>query len=168
MKRVFPFPAYPNGWFAVSYSDEVKSGEVKPLGYFGNPLVVYRTEAGEVHRADEFQRRRLLHAECAGLGPGPAVPASSVGGSHLRAALQAQRVGAAAVAPGRQPDDPVPASALKATRSLWLRGVVAADRVDHAARTLAALDLDGDTDRGLDATVLRLFDSEQLRAAADS
>ena len=38
MKRDFPFPAYPNGWFAVSSSDEVKSGEVKPLDYFGNPL----------------------------------------------------------------------------------------------------------------------------------
>ena len=59
MKRDFPFPAYPNGWFAVSSSDEVKSGEVKPLDYFGNPLVVYRTEAGEA---------RVIDANCPHLG----------------------------------------------------------------------------------------------------
>ena len=59
MKRDFPFPAYPNGWFAVSSSDEVKSGEVKPLDYFGNPLVVYRTEAGEA---------RVIDAHCPHLG----------------------------------------------------------------------------------------------------
>ncbi len=59
MKRVFPFPAYPNGWFAVCYSDEIKPCEVKPLEYFGNPLVVYRTEAGEA---------RVIDAHCPHLG----------------------------------------------------------------------------------------------------
>ena len=59
MKRVFPFPAYPNGWFAVCYSDEIMPCEVKPLEYFGNPLVVYRTEAGEA---------RVIDAHCPHLG----------------------------------------------------------------------------------------------------
>jgi len=59
MKREFPFPAYPNGWFAVSYSDEIKSGEVKALEYFGKPLVVYRTGAGEA---------RVIDAHCPHLG----------------------------------------------------------------------------------------------------
>ena len=59
MKREFPFPACPNGWFAVSYSDEIKPSEVKPLEYFGKPLVVYRTEAGEA---------RVIDAHCPHLG----------------------------------------------------------------------------------------------------
>jgi 3-ketosteroid 9alpha-monooxygenase subunit A len=55
----FPFPRYPNGWFQVAYSDEVKPGAVLPLKYFGRDLVLFRTEAGEVH---------VLDAHCPHLG----------------------------------------------------------------------------------------------------
>ena len=40
-KRDWPFPAYPNGWFVVAWSDEVATGEVVPLEYFGRDYVLY-------------------------------------------------------------------------------------------------------------------------------
>lgn len=46
-KPAYPFPRYPTGWFQVAYSDEIKPGDVKPLGYFGKPLVIFRTESGK-------------------------------------------------------------------------------------------------------------------------
>lgn len=55
----FPFPAYPNGWFQVAYSDEVAHGAVLPLRYFGKDLVLFRAEDGAAH---------VLDAYCAHLG----------------------------------------------------------------------------------------------------
>ena len=55
----FPYPAYANGWFRVSYSDELSAGEVKPLHYFGRELVLFRDEAGDP---------RLFDAYCPHLG----------------------------------------------------------------------------------------------------
>lgn len=55
----FPFPRYPNGWFQVAYSDDLKPAGVLPLKYFGRDLVLFRTEAGEPH---------LLDAHCPHLG----------------------------------------------------------------------------------------------------
>ena len=37
-RRNFPFP-YPNGWFQVAYSDELITGDVVRLSYFGEDLV---------------------------------------------------------------------------------------------------------------------------------
>ena len=37
----------PNGWYAVAVSDELAIGEVKAVHYFGEELVVFRTESGE-------------------------------------------------------------------------------------------------------------------------
>jgi len=48
----FPFPRYPNGWFQIAYSEDVKPGGVAPLRYFGRDLVLFRTEAGKVHVLD--------------------------------------------------------------------------------------------------------------------
>jgi phenylpropionate dioxygenase-like ring-hydroxylating dioxygenase large terminal subunit len=50
----YSFPAYPNGWFRVAYSDEVAAGEVKPLAYFGTRLVLFRTEEGEPKVLDAY------------------------------------------------------------------------------------------------------------------
>ncbi len=55
----FPFPPYPNGWVRVAYSDEVASGEVKPLFLFGQDLVLFRGENGTAY---------LLDAHCRHLG----------------------------------------------------------------------------------------------------
>ena len=55
----FPMPRYPNGWFCVSYSDELEPGAVRPLKYFGRDLVLFRTESGQAV---------LLDAHCPHLG----------------------------------------------------------------------------------------------------
>jgi 3-ketosteroid 9alpha-monooxygenase subunit A len=55
----FPFPAYPNGWFRVAYSNELERGDVVPLQYFGRDLVLFRDDAG---------RARVLDAHCRHLG----------------------------------------------------------------------------------------------------
>jgi phenylpropionate dioxygenase-like ring-hydroxylating dioxygenase large terminal subunit len=54
MKRTFPFPPYPNGWFGVGYSDEVAVGQVVPLSYFGRELVAFRGSDGKVSVLDAF------------------------------------------------------------------------------------------------------------------
>ena len=53
MTRTFPFPL-PNGWFQVAYSDELAPGQVEPLRYFAQDLVLYRTEGGRAQLADAF------------------------------------------------------------------------------------------------------------------
>jgi 3-ketosteroid 9alpha-monooxygenase subunit A len=55
----FPFPAYPNGWFCVGYADELPSGGVAALRYFGRDLVLFREDGGDV---------RVLDAYCPHLG----------------------------------------------------------------------------------------------------
>jgi phenylpropionate dioxygenase-like ring-hydroxylating dioxygenase large terminal subunit len=49
----------PHGWYAVDYTSELKAGDVKPLHYFGQDLVLFRTESGEAS---------LLKAFCPHLG----------------------------------------------------------------------------------------------------
>ena len=34
--------AIPNGWFAVAFSTDLKVGDVKPISYFDEDLVVFR------------------------------------------------------------------------------------------------------------------------------
>lgn len=46
MSSRFPFTPYPNGWFAVAYSDELADGAVLPAHYFGQDLVLFRTQSG--------------------------------------------------------------------------------------------------------------------------
>lgn len=40
------FPGFPRGWFVIQFSDELGKGDVKPLRYFGQDMVLYRTEDG--------------------------------------------------------------------------------------------------------------------------
>jgi phenylpropionate dioxygenase-like ring-hydroxylating dioxygenase large terminal subunit len=47
------------GWYQVSFSDDLTPGQVLPKRYFGEDLVLFRTESGEA---------RLLAAHCAHLG----------------------------------------------------------------------------------------------------
>ena len=54
MKRQFPFPPYPNGWFQIAYSDELAPGQVVPLTYFGRELVAFRTAEGKASVLDAF------------------------------------------------------------------------------------------------------------------
>ena len=53
MSERFPF-SIPNGWFQIAYSDELEPGGVLPLHYFGQDLVLFRAEGGEVALLDAF------------------------------------------------------------------------------------------------------------------
>jgi len=44
----------PNGWFAVEWSRELHEGDVKPIYYFGEELVLFRTRSGEAKVLDPF------------------------------------------------------------------------------------------------------------------
>ena len=54
-----PFTWKVTGWFMVGWSPEFPTGEVRPLQYFGEDLVAYRDEQGELH---------VLEAHCKHLG----------------------------------------------------------------------------------------------------
>ncbi len=54
MSGRYPFPAYPNGWFRVAYSAELRVGEVRALRYLGRELVLYRDADGAAHVLDAF------------------------------------------------------------------------------------------------------------------
>jgi phenylpropionate dioxygenase-like ring-hydroxylating dioxygenase large terminal subunit len=49
----------PNGWFAVAWSHSLREGDVEPIHYFGEDLVLFRTRSGHA---------RVLDAFCAHLG----------------------------------------------------------------------------------------------------
>jgi phenylpropionate dioxygenase-like ring-hydroxylating dioxygenase large terminal subunit len=48
----FPFPPYPNGWFAIGFSPDFAIGEVVTRHFFGEDLVIYRTRDGAVHATE--------------------------------------------------------------------------------------------------------------------
>ncbi len=50
---------YPRGWFVVAFSDEIAPGKAVSLRYFGEDLVAFRGEDGQVH---------VLEAYCAHMG----------------------------------------------------------------------------------------------------
>lgn len=49
-----PFVGYPTGWFMAAWSEEVEPGEVKPYHYFGQDLVIWRSEAGKICVMDAY------------------------------------------------------------------------------------------------------------------
>ena len=49
----FPF-GIPNSWFMLLYSNELATGEVKPLRYLGRELVAFRDAQGAVRVFDAF------------------------------------------------------------------------------------------------------------------
>ena len=48
-----PLPM-PWGWFQVLYSGDLAVGESKPLRYFDQDLVIFRTESGAVKVLDAY------------------------------------------------------------------------------------------------------------------
>ena len=54
VSKKYPFSPYPIGWFQVAYCDEIEIGSVVPLKYFGEDLVAFRGENGEVKVLDAF------------------------------------------------------------------------------------------------------------------
>ena len=53
------FKGYPRGWFVVSFSDELKVGDVHTLNYFGKKYALYRGDDGVP---------RIMDAYCPHLG----------------------------------------------------------------------------------------------------
>ncbi len=55
----YPFPASPNGWFAVGASADLAPGDVRPVSYLGRDLVLFRGIDGTA---------RVFDAHCPHLG----------------------------------------------------------------------------------------------------
>ncbi len=47
-------PGIPIGWFLVGYTGDLPAGTVKPVRYFGQDLVLYRTQSGTISLLDAF------------------------------------------------------------------------------------------------------------------
>ena len=54
----FP-PPYPNSWYFVDYSKNIKIGQIKPFSAFGKEMVVFRNQDNDI---------AILHAFCPHLG----------------------------------------------------------------------------------------------------
>ena len=49
-----PGNRYPTGWFQVAWSDEIAVGEVHPVQYFGEDIVLWRGESGVLSATDAY------------------------------------------------------------------------------------------------------------------
>ena len=49
-----PLTPYPRGWYMVALGSELKPGDVKALHYFGQELVLFRTEQGKAQLFDAY------------------------------------------------------------------------------------------------------------------
>ncbi|WP_438009295.1 Rieske 2Fe-2S domain-containing protein [Sorangium sp. So ce321] len=54
MSARIPLPPFPKGWFHVASSDELSAGGPLPLRYFGQDLVLFRTQDGEARVLDAY------------------------------------------------------------------------------------------------------------------
>lgn len=59
LSQRIPLPPFPNGWFSVCFSEELKVGDVKRIQAFGDEIVLFRGEDGKA---------RALEPYCAHLG----------------------------------------------------------------------------------------------------
>lgn len=82
MVENYRFPGIPVGWYTVATSEEVRAGQVLPVKYFGEELVLYRTESGEA---------RLTGAYCPHMGAH--LGAGKVEGENLRCAFHGFQFG---------------------------------------------------------------------------
>ncbi|MCA9564719.1 MAG: Rieske (2Fe-2S) protein, partial [Myxococcales bacterium] len=69
----YTFPPYPIGWFQVAYSSELEKGQVMPLEYFGQDLVLYRTDEGEAVVLDAFCPHLGAHMGYGGMVEGSSI-----------------------------------------------------------------------------------------------
>jgi phenylpropionate dioxygenase-like ring-hydroxylating dioxygenase large terminal subunit/putative sterol carrier protein len=53
MPSRFPFPSHPRGWFVIGFSSDVAAGEVKTVRYFGQDIVLFRSETGVLSAVDK-------------------------------------------------------------------------------------------------------------------
>ncbi|MSP17155.1 MAG: aromatic ring-hydroxylating dioxygenase subunit alpha [Myxococcales bacterium] len=83
-RRAVSGATYATGWFVVAISEELATGEVLSLQYFGQKLVLFRGESGEA---------TVLDAHCPHLGADLGVGGTVVGDS-IRCPFHAWRFGA--------------------------------------------------------------------------
>jgi phenylpropionate dioxygenase-like ring-hydroxylating dioxygenase large terminal subunit len=72
MQRI-PLPPYPNGWWAVSHSDELAVGDVKTVQVLGRELVVFRGAGGHAHAVDPYCAHLGAHLGVGGRVVGDAI-----------------------------------------------------------------------------------------------
>lgn len=63
----------PYGWYCIELSDNLKPGDVKPLKYFNEELVLFRTESGEAKLLDAYCPHLGAHLGHGGLVKGESV-----------------------------------------------------------------------------------------------
>jgi phenylpropionate dioxygenase-like ring-hydroxylating dioxygenase large terminal subunit len=68
-----PLPPYPNGWYAVALSRDVAPGSVHPKHYFGQDIVIYRTQSGVPAMIDAYCPHLGAH-----LGHGGAIEGETI------------------------------------------------------------------------------------------
>ncbi len=54
MSKKSVLPPFPNGWYNVSLSDDLKPGALKKMQFMGEEVVLFRTEKGKVHLIDAY------------------------------------------------------------------------------------------------------------------
>ena len=64
---------FPTGWFVVGFASDLAAGQVKRAHYFGEELVIFRTESGQIN---------VLDAYCQHLGANLGV-GGTVEGEHI-------------------------------------------------------------------------------------
>uniref|UniRef100_A0AC35EYK3 Cholesterol 7-desaturase n=1 Tax=Panagrolaimus sp. PS1159 TaxID=55785 RepID=A0AC35EYK3_9BILA len=47
-------PVYPNGWFCIAESSELKPKQIKPVTFMGQNLTLFRGDSGSVHLLDSY------------------------------------------------------------------------------------------------------------------
>ena len=47
-------PPFPNGWYALAFSHQLRRGDVRPLTFAGREIVLYRTASGVAAAADAY------------------------------------------------------------------------------------------------------------------
>lgn len=50
----WPYDVFPTGWYQIGYTAELAPGDVRPVKYFDQELVLFRTEDGEVSLLDAY------------------------------------------------------------------------------------------------------------------
>ncbi|PIO65995.1 rieske [2Fe-2S] domain protein [Teladorsagia circumcincta] len=64
-------PVYPNGWYCIAETDELKPKAVKEITVFGQFLTLIRSESGQVHLIDSYCPHLGANFNVGGkLGPG--------------------------------------------------------------------------------------------------
>ena len=82
MVENYRFPGIPLGWYTVATSEEVRPGQVLPVKYLGEEMILYRTESGEA---------RLTEAYCPHLGA--RLGSGTVEGENLRCSFHGFQYG---------------------------------------------------------------------------